>query len=150
MTACLGGMATEWHHTVDSKQLDNIDSDCGINYVDKLDKTITLEYGETTVSKEKYCERWISQLVSPFSRVVFLERRDGQAMIGKIDKVALGVGRSAPGREMFVWRKRGNDLTFSLGELEGTTFLDGDEDYEEGTIIHDDWIVRECWRIPQH
>lgn len=104
--------------------------------------------------------------------VIFLERNDGEAFIGRIGEFTIGIGRRVGGAngqsilnakndDFWMWRKDSNVLKYTMGEIEGLGMVDsllrrrdsqGDEDevivLPCGTSLTDDktgsdWKIRE-------
>ncbi|VDB96737.1 unnamed protein product [Peniophora sp. CBMAI 1063] len=140
-----GETTSTWHHTIDSLH-DGPVEDSGILWADPSDPSRTLERGEmlnpATGQVEAYEEVWEDVDPPPGTRVAFVEKDDGSAMVGIIGARRLGASRTS------AWRLEAGRVVFCVGNPEGMDVsIPVSEPVEPGTRLGS-WLVRECWETP--
>ena len=91
---------------------------------------------------EVYREVWKDVDPPPGTRVAFVEKDDGSAMVGIIGAYRLGVGLTS------AWRLESGRVVFCVGEPEGMDVsIPVSEPVSPGYRLGP-WIVRECWETP--
>ncbi|KZV75035.1 hypothetical protein PENSPDRAFT_647560 [Peniophora sp. CONT] len=141
-----GETTSTWHHSIDSLH-DAPVEDSGILWSDPTDPSRTLERGEmlnpASGQVEPYKEVWKDIDPPPGTRVAFVEKDDGSAMVGIIGARRLGVSLRGS-----AWRLEAGRVIFCVGDPEGMDVsIPVSEPVVPGYKLGP-WIVRECWETP--
>jgi hypothetical protein len=155
------GVQAKWTHIIDSRSL-NPSVDEGLiicpHPLHPDIHTLSLERGTmvnpSTGVAAPYEEVWKDDELVTGENIVFWQRDSGDAMVGRIGMIALGIGRD--GHNFWTWRAKqqnGSDewvITFSVGLAAVGHELLTETDILEGTVhqcAKHAWVARESWSL---